>query len=61
MSAGSANGGNQKQFDFQVPLNAKMAPNARIVAYFVRADGEVVTDSISFDVDGTFTNQVILL
>lgn len=35
-----------------------MAPNARIVTYYVRTDGEVVTDSISFNVAGVFQNQV---
>ena len=35
-----------------------MAPNARIVVYYVRTDGEIVTDSISFDVDGAFQNKV---
>ncbi|XP_021378251.1 CD109 antigen-like isoform X3 [Mizuhopecten yessoensis] len=56
--SGSINGNNAKAFQFHVPLNAKMAPNARIVAYYVRADGEIVTDSISFDVSGTFENEV---
>ena len=35
-----------------------MAPNARIVVYYVRMDGEIVTDSISFSVDGAFLNKV---
>ncbi|XP_052794993.1 CD109 antigen-like isoform X3 [Mya arenaria] len=43
---------------FNVPVDAKMAPNARVIAYYVRADGEVVIDSISFDVSGVFENQV---
>ena len=37
-----------------------MAPNARIVVYYVRTDGEIVTDSISFDVEGVFDNKVFL-
>ncbi|XP_052253498.1 CD109 antigen-like isoform X15 [Dreissena polymorpha] len=45
---------------FSIHIDSKMAPNARIIAYYVRADGEVVTDSISFDVDGAFQNQVSL-
>ncbi|XP_069130827.1 CD109 antigen-like isoform X2 [Argopecten irradians] len=56
--SGSVSGNNAKAFSFQVPLNSKMAPNARIVAYYVRTDGEIVTDSISFDVSGTFENEV---
>uniref|UniRef100_A0A2C9LBF6 Alpha-2-macroglobulin bait region domain-containing protein n=1 Tax=Biomphalaria glabrata TaxID=6526 RepID=A0A2C9LBF6_BIOGL len=35
-----------------------MAPNARIVVYYVRDDGEIVTDSISFDISGVFKNKV---
>ncbi|OWF38489.1 CD109 antigen-like [Mizuhopecten yessoensis] len=56
--SGSINGNNAKEFTFHVPMNAKMAPNAKIVVYYVRADGEIVTDSISFDVSGTFENEV---
>jgi CD109 antigen len=43
---------------FSIPLTNDMAPNARIVVYYVRRDGEVVADSISFDVQGVFRNQV---
>ncbi|XP_033743827.1 CD109 antigen-like isoform X3 [Pecten maximus] len=56
--SGSVDGGSATAFPFHVPLNSKMAPNARIVAYYVRPDGEIVTDSISFDVSGTFENEV---
>ncbi|XP_052721975.1 CD109 antigen-like isoform X2 [Crassostrea angulata] len=58
--AGSVDGNNQQSFTFSVPLTDKMAPNARIVTYYVRTDGEVVTDSISFNVAGVFQNQVAL-
>ncbi|RUS86836.1 hypothetical protein EGW08_005432, partial [Elysia chlorotica] len=43
---------------FSLTTDASMAPNARIVVYYVRADGEIVTDSISFSVDGVFLNKV---
>ena len=43
---------------FAIMITDKMAPNARIVVYYVRANGEIVTDSISFDVDGAFLNKV---
>ncbi|KAL4230965.1 hypothetical protein ACF0H5_011338 [Mactra antiquata] len=43
---------------FSVPVTSEMAPNARIIIYYARTDGEVVTDSISFDVEGVFQNQV---
>ena len=41
-----------------IMITNEMSPNARIVVYYVRADGEIVTDSISFDVDGAFQNKV---
>jgi hypothetical protein len=55
---GSVNGNSRKTFTFNVPVTDKMAPNARIVTYYVRNDGEIVTDSISFNVAGVFQNQV---
>ncbi|XP_060581140.1 CD109 antigen-like isoform X3 [Ruditapes philippinarum] len=55
VATGSFNGNN-----FNIPIDAEMAPNARIIVYYVRTDGEVVTDSISFDVDGAFQNQVTI-
>ena len=45
---------------FAIMITDKMAPNARIVVYYVRTNGEIVTDSISFDVDGAFLNKVII-
>ncbi|XP_048758952.2 CD109 antigen-like isoform X2 [Ostrea edulis] len=57
---GSVDGNNRKAFTFSVPITDKMAPNARIVTYYVRNDGEIVTDSISFNVAGVFQNQVSL-
>ena len=43
---------------FSVMITHEMSPNARVVVYYVRADGEIVTDSISFHVDGAFKNKV---
>lgn len=43
---------------FSVVTTPEMAPTARIIAYYVRTDGEIVTDSIGFDVDGVFLNKV---
>lgn len=58
VAAGSVNARGTTSHSFSVNVEASMAPNARIVLYYVRADGEIVTDSISFDVDGAFQNQV---
>ncbi|XP_062608191.1 CD109 antigen-like isoform X3 [Saccostrea cucullata] len=57
---GSVDGNDRTSLTFSVALTDKMAPNARIVTYYVRSDGEIVTDSISFNVDGVFQNQVSL-
>ena len=60
VAAGTVNGNNQKKVSFSIPVKSAMAPNARIVVYYVRTDGEIVTDSISFDVEGVFDNKVFL-
>lgn len=46
---------------FRFQATANMAPVARVVVYYVRADGEVVADALNFDVEGTFQNFVINL
>ena len=43
---------------FSFLTTPEMAPSARIVVYYVRADGEIVTDSVGFSVDGVFLNEV---
>ena len=45
---------------FTILTTDKMAPSARVIVYYVRGDGEIVTDSIGFDVDGVFLNKVCL-
>ena len=47
-------------FTFAIQLTAKMAPTAKLLAYYVRTNGEIVTDSISFNVAGVFQNQVLV-
>jgi CD109 antigen len=55
----SPSGDRSHTFRFQA--TAAMAPVARVVVYYVRADGEVVADALNFDVDGTFQNFVRLI
>eukprot|EP00118_Oscarella_pearsei_P023406 m.279849 g.279849 ORF g.279849 m.279849 type:complete len:363 (+) comp40627_c0_seq9:384-1472(+) len=43
-----------------VVMTNDMAPLARLVVYAVRSDGEVVADSIAFDVIGLFKNKVTI-
>ncbi|XP_059162968.1 CD109 antigen-like [Physella acuta] len=58
IKSGTINGNNQKSVNFSVVSEPSMAPSARIVVYYVRPDGEVVPDSISFDISGAFNNKV---
>ncbi|XP_045036417.1 CD109 antigen isoform X3 [Daphnia magna] len=50
--------GNQMSHAFRFQVTAAMAPVARVVVYYVRADGEIVADALNFDVEGTFQNFV---
>ncbi|KAL5017642.1 hypothetical protein ScPMuIL_007231 [Solemya velum] len=50
----------KKSGSFSIPITHLMAPTAELIAYYVRPDGEVVADTITFDVDGAFLNQVSL-
>ncbi|KAL3880815.1 hypothetical protein ACJMK2_033022, partial [Sinanodonta woodiana] len=58
VATGGLAGSRTNTLSFSILITDLMAPNARIVVYYVRRDGEVVADSISFDVDGAFQNQV---
>lgn len=40
------------------PVTAGMAPLGRLLAYYVRENGEGVTDSLQFAVEPSFENQV---
>ncbi|KAK3612490.1 hypothetical protein CHS0354_024460 [Potamilus streckersoni] len=43
---------------FNVLLTSNMAPAARILVYYVKSDGEIVADGISFMVQEIFRNKV---
>nr|UIO57926.1 thioester-containing protein 4 [Biomphalaria glabrata] len=58
VKTGTVDANGQLVYQFSIPSDSSMAPNARIVLYYVRADGEIVTDSISFDISGAFKNKV---
>lgn len=47
-----------KEFTFDVLSIPEMAPNADIVIYTIRKDGEVVVDSLSVTVENPFKNEV---
>ncbi|KAK0052968.1 thioester-containing protein 4, partial [Biomphalaria pfeifferi] len=58
IKTGTADANGQLVYQFSIPSDSSMAPNARIVVYYVRDNGEIVTDSISFDISGVFKNKV---
>ncbi|XP_064609639.1 CD109 antigen-like [Liolophura sinensis] len=58
VSAGKVDASGQLTKTFSLPVTSDMAPTARIIVYYVRDDGEIITDSISFNVDGIFQNKV---
>lgn len=43
---------------FPLPITTEMAPKARLIVHYVRDDGEIVTDALTFNIDGTFKNKV---
>ena len=45
-------------YSLTVPVTVKMSPTARLLVYEVRADGEVVADSVQFDVERCLENTV---
>jgi len=50
----------QKQLSITVDrvLAQKLAPNARIVVWYITGRGEIVSDSLDFIVNGSFANEV---
>ncbi|XP_076058869.1 CD109 antigen-like [Oratosquilla oratoria] len=45
---------------FRFIATASMAPRAQLVVYYIKADGEVVADSLHFEVAGALQNKVTL-
>ncbi|PVD35034.1 hypothetical protein C0Q70_06315 [Pomacea canaliculata] len=58
--SGVVNANNQTEVTFGIPLTFKMAPTTHMTAYYMHAEREVVADSIAFNVDGIFENEVSL-
>ncbi|XP_052770025.1 CD109 antigen-like isoform X2 [Mya arenaria] len=47
-----------KETTWRLPVTSSMAPRARVVAFYVRKNGEVVADSLTINVEGVFENKV---
>ncbi|XP_067663527.1 CD109 antigen-like [Haliotis asinina] len=60
VTAGHLDGGMEKSVNFTLPVTPHMAPHARLLVYSILDDGEVIADSINFDVQGLFSNKVTL-
>ena len=48
----------QKDVTFTLLITPDMAPNAKVVAYFVHSTGEIVVDSLAVTVSNIFSNNV---
>jgi CD109 antigen len=49
-------GSNFNELNFRA--TSDMSPRCRVIAYYVRPDGEIVADSLEFEVDGALTNFI---
>ncbi len=41
-------------------LARRLAPSARVVTWYITENGEIISDSLDFNVDGAFANDVCL-
>ena len=41
-----------------LPVTSAMAPKAKVIVMYIRPDGEIVADGLSFNVDGVYKNKV---
>ena len=41
-----------------LPVTSGMAPKAKVIVFYIRPDGEVVADGLSFNVEGIYKNEV---
>ena len=41
------------------PVTSEMAPKAKVMVFYVRPDGEIIADGLSFNIDDIFDNQVL--
>ncbi|XP_021365550.1 CD109 antigen-like isoform X1 [Mizuhopecten yessoensis] len=60
LEAGTFDMRQQTEGVFPLVITADMAPKARMIVQYVRDDGEIVADGITFKVDGVFKNPVAI-
>ena len=49
---------NRKSGRHEVMITAIMAPQAKLLVYYTRRNGEIVADAISFSIKDIFKNEV---
>ena len=47
--------------NFPLTVTANMAPKAKVMVFYIRPDGEVVADGLTFNVEGMYQNEVNIL
>ncbi|XP_069129864.1 CD109 antigen-like isoform X2 [Argopecten irradians] len=60
LDAGTFDMQQQTEGVFPLLITADMAPKARMIVQYVRQDGEIVADGITFKVNGVFKNPVAI-
>ncbi|XP_033742010.1 pregnancy zone protein-like isoform X2 [Pecten maximus] len=60
LDAGTFDMRHQTQGEFPLMITPDMAPKTRMIVQYVREDGEIVADGITFKVDGVFKNPVAI-
>jgi len=49
---------NQLSVTIDSSLAQKLSPSARIVVWYITENGEIISDSLDFSVNGAFANEV---
>ena len=49
---------NTVDITFNSSIAQKLSPSARVVVWYLTGDNEVITDSLDFNVEGVFSNEV---
>lgn len=50
--------GGQKKFNFRFLASFAMVPKANIIVYYIRADGEIISDSVKLELGNELQNYV---
>ncbi|CAG5136698.1 unnamed protein product, partial [Candidula unifasciata] len=56
--SGVVDGNNRTSFTFELSVNSEFAPNSHLLAFILLGTQEIIADSLSFQVEGLFNNEV---